>query len=74
MRFWLKRGVDGFRVDAVPFLAEDVELRDEPVKPACQEVNSRKCLVHVYTENQPKTYEVIRAFSDMLQEEYKGEK
>jgi alpha-glucosidase len=29
-RFWLARGVDGFRVDAVNVLVKDAELRDDP--------------------------------------------
>ena len=29
--FWLEKGVDGFRVDAVPFIGEAVHLRNEPV-------------------------------------------
>ena len=31
LRFWLERGVDGFRLDAVNTLFEDPELRDNPV-------------------------------------------
>lgn len=30
MRFWLDRGVDGFRVDAIEFLIKDARLRDNP--------------------------------------------
>ena len=30
MRFWLDRGVDGFRVDALEFLIKDRRLRDNP--------------------------------------------
>src|SRR2546423_1864428 len=30
MRFWLDRGADGFRVDAVERLMKDAELRDDP--------------------------------------------
>jgi len=30
MRFWLRRGVDGFRVDAMWYLAKDELLRDNP--------------------------------------------
>ena len=30
-RFWMKRGVYGFRLDAIPSLFEDAQLRDEPV-------------------------------------------
>jgi alpha-glucosidase len=31
VRFWLRRGADGFRLDAVNYLFEDPELRDNPV-------------------------------------------
>jgi alpha-glucosidase len=33
MRFWLRRGIDGFRVDASAVLAEDALLRDDPPDP-----------------------------------------
>ncbi len=33
VRFWLKRGADGFRLDAVNYLYEDPDLRDNPVLP-----------------------------------------
>src|SRR5215207_2593916 len=33
VRFWLKRGADGFRLDAVNYLFEDPALRDNPVLP-----------------------------------------
>jgi len=32
-RFWLERGVDGFRLDAVDFAVHDPALRDNPVRP-----------------------------------------
>ena len=32
-RFWLDRGVDGFRLDAVDFLLHDPQLRDNPPRP-----------------------------------------
>lgn len=34
LRFWLDRGVDGFRLDAINFCYHDAELRDNPPKPA----------------------------------------
>jgi alpha-glucosidase len=34
MRFWLKRGASGFRMDGISNLYEDAELRDEPARPA----------------------------------------
>jgi alpha-glucosidase len=33
LRFWLGRGVDGFRIDMVGFLAKDPRFRDEPPPP-----------------------------------------
>src|SRR5206468_4548835 len=30
LRFWMRRGVDGFRVDASAVLAEDILMRDDP--------------------------------------------
>lgn len=33
MRFWIQRGVDGFRVDAIPYLGKDPEFRDEAPNP-----------------------------------------
>jgi len=33
MRFWLDRGVDGLRLDAINFCFHDLELRDNPPRP-----------------------------------------
>jgi len=33
MRFWLARGVDGLRLDAINFCFHDVQLRDNPPRP-----------------------------------------
>src|SRR4051794_7085466 len=37
LRFWLARGVDGFRVDVLWYLAKDPEFRDEPLNPDYRE-------------------------------------
>lgn len=36
LRFWLDRGVDGFRLDSINFCFHDKLLRDNPAKPADQ--------------------------------------
>jgi alpha-glucosidase len=33
LRFWLDRGVDGFRVDVMHHLVKDTEFRDNPPNP-----------------------------------------
>ena len=35
MRFWLDRGVDGFRLDTVNYYAKDDQLRDNPPREGC---------------------------------------
>jgi hypothetical protein len=41
MRFWLERGVDGFRVDALRQLVKDEDLRDNPPNPDERGARSR---------------------------------
>ena len=39
LRFWLDRGVDGFRLDAINFCFHDRRLRDNPAKPKSERIN-----------------------------------
>lgn len=41
MRFWLDRGVDGFRIDALNFAMHDPQLRDNPPAPATDRPRTR---------------------------------
>ncbi|MFA6219430.1 MAG: alpha-amylase family glycosyl hydrolase [Erythrobacter sp.] len=41
MRFWLDRGVDGYRIDALNFAMHDPQLRDNPPAPASERPRSR---------------------------------
>lgn len=40
-RFWLDRGVDGFRLDAIDFLLNDAALRSNPAAPAPEVVPAK---------------------------------
>lgn len=66
MRFWLERGIDGFRVDVIWLLIKDELLRDEPLDPGWDGVNPHGRLRHVYTADQPEVHEVIRAMRSLL--------
>ncbi|MDD5068616.1 MAG: alpha-amylase family glycosyl hydrolase [Candidatus Pacebacteria bacterium] len=59
--FWLKRGVDGFRVDAVAHTIEDERFRDDPVnKHFASGVDiPYDAFLHLYDENQPEVAGVI---------------
>jgi alpha-glucosidase len=72
MRFWLDRGVAGFRLDAITTLFEDVKLRDEPAlggKNAQGDPN----LSDIYTNNLPEVHGVIRRLRAMI-DSYAGER
>jgi alpha-glucosidase len=56
MRFWLDRGVDGFRLDALDRLMKDPELRDDPPAtrlPALPGESRDLELEHVHSRNAP---------------------
>uniref|UniRef100_V5I8D9 alpha-glucosidase n=1 Tax=Anoplophora glabripennis TaxID=217634 RepID=V5I8D9_ANOGL len=66
LRYWLDFGVDGFRVDAVPYLFEDPEFKDEPLIDGCTDVTNKNCLDHIYTKDLPPTYDMIYEFREVL--------
>lgn len=68
IRFWLDRGVDGFRVDVIHKMIKDAQLRDNP-SPAPEEehpVRHFGRLKHIYDENQPEVHEIIRNWRRIL--------
>ena len=71
MRFWLRLGVAGFRVDAFAYLLEDPQLRDEPVDPDWKgdpvSAGYEK-LVHTRTENQPGMHDILQGMRAVLAE------
>jgi alpha-glucosidase len=72
LRFWLERGVDGFRVDVVGLLIKDAELRDNPLNPNADpnlppnDISGRQ--VQVYNRDQEQVHEIIRDFRQLLDE------
>ena len=60
LRFWLNRGVDGFRVDVLWMLIKDDQFRDNPVNPGYVPGDSSyKRLLPLYTANRPEVHAVI---------------
>jgi alpha-glucosidase len=70
MRFWLKRGVAGFRIDAVSRLFEDPNLHDDPILPGKNAYGDPN-IVHKYTDNLPEVHEVLREMRRVV-DEYPG--
>jgi alpha-glucosidase len=72
MRFWLDRGVTGFRLDAITTLFEDPQLRDEPAL-AGTNAQGDPNLKNIYTDNLPEVHDVIRRMRAMI-DGYPGER
>ena len=68
MRFWLDKGVDGFRVDVIWLMMKDEQLRDEPLEPNWDGVNPHFSLQHIYTADMPEVHALIRAMRSLLDE------
>ena len=64
LKFWTDKGVAGFRMDAVPFLFEDQEFRDEPESGKTDDPEDYNYLRHVFTWNYPEVKEVLADFTD----------
>jgi alpha-glucosidase len=60
LRFWLERGVDGFRVDVIWHLIKDDRLRDNPPNPGFAEGQPPyNRLLPVYTTDRPEVHEIV---------------
>lgn len=68
VRFWMDRGVDGFRLDAVNYLFEDAQLRDNPVLPELRPGSTTEHLQDLkYNRDLPEVHDVmtrLRSFTD----------
>ena len=70
VRFWLDRGVAGFRLDAIPTLFEDPQLRDEPATGGTNAQGDPN-LSDIYTNNLPEVHDVMRRLRAVV-EKYPG--
>ncbi len=68
MRFWLDKGIDGFRIDVIWLMAKDEQLRDEPVNADWDGVEPFQKLKHVYTQNLPHVHPLIRRMRAVIDE------
>lgn len=62
-RFWLDRGVDGFRLDVADAYYKDAELRDNPFKLGLRAFDRQK---HLYDWNQPETHQAHKELRKLL--------
>lgn len=69
MRFWLRRGVDGFRVDVIWHLLKDDQFRDNPPNPDFRDGHapSRRVLPR-FTSDLDEVHDVIRDMRSVVDE------
>ena len=72
VRFWLDRGVAGFRLDAIPTLFEDPDLHDEKVLPGTNAYGDPN-LDDARTNNLPEVHDVLRELRK-LTDSYAGDR
>lgn len=78
VRFWLDKGVDGFRLDAINFCFHDARLRDNPPKPKERRQgrgfasdNPYAFQYHYYNNTQPENLQFLEELRALF-DEYPG--
>jgi alpha-glucosidase len=67
LRFWLERGVDGFRVDVIWLLIKDADLRDNPPNPAYVPTQAGiNRFLSRHNADQPETQDVVAEMRAVL--------
>ncbi|MBD8553425.1 alpha-glucosidase [Rhizobium sp. CFBP 8762] len=74
-RFWLDRGVDGFRLDTINFYFHDKQLRDNPAlapelrnAKTAPAVNPYNYQDHLYDKTQPENIAFLQRFRSVMNE------
>src|SRR5580698_5309808 len=69
MRFWLRKGVDGFRVDVIWHLIKDAEFRDNPPNPYFREGRPpHEKILTRYSTDQPEVLDVVAEMRRVVDE------
>ncbi|MFZ5915990.1 MAG: alpha-amylase family glycosyl hydrolase [Chloroflexota bacterium] len=71
VRFWLDRGVDGFRIDVAHYVMKDPQLRDNPANPRPgksihKPMGDYDSQLHLYDKGHPDVHGVYREFRQLL--------
>jgi alpha-glucosidase len=68
MRFWLDKGVDGFRVDVMWHMIKDAEFRDNPPNPRYRPGRDRPyaALKPTYTTDRPEVHDIVARMREVV--------
>jgi alpha-glucosidase len=69
MRFWLRKGVDGFRVDVIWHLIKDAEFRDNPPNPNFRAGRPpHQKILPLHSTDRPEVHDVIAEMRHVVDE------
>ncbi len=69
LRFWLERGVDGFRVDVMHHMLKDTEFRNNPPNPAWRPgMSPYREVITTYTTDLPEVQEIVTKMRSVVEE------
>ena len=67
LRFWLDRGVDGFRVDVMWLLFKDEQFRNNPINPASHEDSpASQRLLPIFNADRPEVHGLVASMRSVL--------
>ncbi len=66
MRFWLDRGIDGFRMDVIWMLIKDDQFRSNPPNPQWPGGSSFGSILPLYTADRPETHAIVAEMREVL--------
>ncbi|MEQ8462702.1 alpha-glucosidase [Coleofasciculus sp. E1-EBD-02] len=68
LRFWLDKGVDGFRLDASSVYSKDQYFRDNPMKFGATDRNDYNNQHHLYNKNLAENHQIIKEIRNLIDE------
>lgn len=69
LRFWLDRGIDGFRVDVMHHIIKDSEFHDNPANPDYRPgMSPYRELLTTYSADRPEVHEVVEQMRRVVDE------
>jgi alpha-glucosidase len=67
MRFWMRKGVAGFRLDAITSMFEDLAMKEEPYLAGMNDFGDRR-ISRIYTDNLPEVHEILKELRKVTNE------
>jgi alpha-glucosidase len=69
IRFWLDKGVDGFRIDVIYYMMKDDRFRDNPPNPDYRPGEDPSASqIRLYSYNRPEVHDLIRRMREVFDE------